>query len=107
MAMQINITARHFELAETHRSHADQVIKKLNRYLDHIINADLILTLEKYRYTAELNIQVDGALLTSKEEAAELYLALDQAAEKMERQLKKHKEKLRDHRVKREEKTGE
>ena len=100
--MQINITARHFELAEAHKNHAEEAIKRLTRYFDHIIGAKLILTLEKYRYNAELNMQVDGAVLTSKEEAAELYPAIDQAAGKMERQLKKYNSKLHNHRVKRE-----
>lgn len=101
--MQINITARHFELAEAHKDHAERAIKRLTRYYDNIISASLILTLEKYRYNGELNIQVDGATLTSKEEAAELYPAIDLAAGKMERQLKKYNSKLHNHRIKREE----
>lgn len=99
--MQITITARHFDMAEAHKNHAEQELRKLNRYFDQIISADLTLTHEKYRYLAELNIQVDGAVLTSKEEAPEIKAAIDLTAVKMERQLKKHKEKIQDHRIKR------
>lgn len=98
--MQITITARHFELADAHKQHAEQEIKRLGRYSDHIISADLTLTLEKYRYLAELNIQVYGTVLTSKEEAVEVYAAIDKVAEKMKRQLKKYKDKLQNYRVK-------
>ena len=100
--MQISITARHFELADSHKNHAEDQLKRLNRFVENIINADLTITLEKYRYTAELNMQIDGAMLVSKEEAVELFPAIDHAAEKMSRQLKKYNAKLRDHRVKRE-----
>lgn len=100
--MQISITARHFELAQSHRNHAEEQLKRLNRFVESIINADLTVTLEKYRYTAELNMRVGGAMLASKDEAAELFPAIDSAAEKMARQLKKYNAKLHDHRVKKE-----
>ena len=100
--MQISITVRHFELADSHKSHAEDQLKRLGRFVENIINADLIITLEKYRYKAELNMQIDGAMLASKEEAAELFPAIDHAAEKMSRQLKKYNAKLHNHRVKRE-----
>ncbi|MBI4553113.1 MAG: ribosome-associated translation inhibitor RaiA [Candidatus Latescibacteria bacterium] len=99
--MQITITARHFDLADAHKHHAEQEIKRLGRYFDHILSTDLTLIHEKYRYTVEMTMQVDGAVLTSKEEAADVYAAIDQAAVKMERQLKKYKDKLQNHRVKR------
>ncbi len=100
--MQISITARHFELAYSHKRHAEDQLVRLGKYVENIINADLSLTLEKYRYTAELNMQINGAMLASKDESAELFPAIDQAAEKMSRQLKKHNAKLHDHRVKKE-----
>lgn len=99
--MPLTITARHFDLVDAHKHHAERAIQRLSRYFDHIINTDLILTHEKYRYTAELMMQVYGTVLTSKEEAGEVAAAIDQAAEKMERQLKKYKAKLQSHRMKR------
>jgi putative sigma-54 modulation protein len=101
LVMQITITARHCELDEAYKHHAEQEILRLTRYIDQILNAGLIIVQEKYRYTAELNIHIDGATLTSKEEDPEMYVALDKAAAKMERQLKKFNAKLHDHRVRR------
>ena len=49
----------------------------------------------------ELNVHVGGHILTSKEEDAEAYAALDQVVNKMESQLKKHNGKLHDHRIRR------
>lgn len=98
--MQLTMTARHCELSEAQKEHATQEINRLSRYSDHILSADLIVTREKYRFTSELVVHVEGVMLASKEEDTEMYAALDQAIQKMTRQLKKHNGKLHDHRVK-------
>ena len=99
--MQKSMTARHCELADAYKEHADREIDRLNRYSDNILSADLIVSQEKYRYMVELNVHVGGHVLTSKEENAEAYTALDQAVNKMESQLKKYNGKLHDHRTRR------
>ena len=98
--MQITMTARHCDLTKASKEHAEQEIGRLNRYSDHILSADLIVSQEKYRFTTELVVHVEGVILNSKEEDTEMYAALDQTMQKMERQLKKHNDKLHDHRVK-------
>ena len=98
--MQITMTARHCDLTEAHKEHAEQEIGRLGRYSDHILRADLIVSQEKYRFTTELIVHVEGVMLTSKEEEADMYAALGQAIQKMERQLKKHNGKLHDYRIK-------
>ena len=98
--MQIRMTARHCNLTEAHKEHAEQEIGHLDRYSDHILSTDLIVSKEKYRFTAELIVHVEGGTLTSKEEEADTYAALGQAIQKMERQLKKHNSKLHDYRIK-------
>ncbi len=99
--MQKTMTARHCDLADPYKEHADREMDRLNRYGDNIISADLIVSLEKYRFMVELNVHVGGQILTSREEDAEAYTALDQAVNKMETQLKKRNGKLHDHRVRR------
>jgi putative sigma-54 modulation protein len=101
--MQMTITARHCDLAENQKKHIEEEISRLTRYVDQILNADVVIVLEKYRYTAELNIHINGATLTSSEEDSEIYPAFDRAATKLERQLKKYNARLHDHRVKRDE----
>lgn len=99
--MQKTMTARHCELAEAYKQHADREMDRLNRYSDNILSADLVISQEKYRYMVELNVHVGGHILTSREEDAEAYTALDQAVNKMESQLKKYNGKLHDHRARR------
>lgn len=91
--MQITFTARHFELTDGQRRHAEQELTRLNRYISNILSAEVIIVHEKHGYQVELNWGVDGSILTSKDED----VAVDKAAEKMERQLKKRNDKLHDH----------
>ena len=95
--MQITFTARHFEMTDGQRRHAEQELNRLNRYIDHILSAEVIIVHEKHGYQVELNWGVDGTILTSKDEDAELFVAVDKAAAKLERQLKKRNDKLHDH----------
>ncbi len=99
--MQKTMTARHCDLADAYKQHADREMDRLNRYSDNILSADLIVSQEKYRYLVELNVHVGRHVLTSREEHAEAYAALGQVVSKMESQLKKHNDKLHDHRVRR------
>lgn len=100
--MQITITARHCELNEFHKRYAEKEITRLGRYSDHILTVNLIVTYEKHGYIAELHIHLNSATLTSKEEAADIQIAVDRVTQRIEPQLKKYNEKLHDHRVKRE-----
>ena len=97
--MQITMTARHGDFTEAYKEHAEQEIGHLDRYSDHILRTDLIVSQNKYRFTAEQIMDVEGGMLTSKEEA-DTCAALGQAIQKMERQLKKHNSKLHDYCIK-------
>ena len=95
--MQITITARHFELTNAIRDFVEQSCEKLSRYFDHIISVDAILTLEKMRNHVEFNLHASKFNLHSEHEDMDLYVAVEAAVEKMERQLKKLKDKVTDH----------
>jgi putative sigma-54 modulation protein len=90
--MQIHTTARHCELAPEVRLTAQTRIEKLNRYARDLQEAHLIVTGEGYRYTAEITLRLKGRELVSREEADEAGLAVDRAADRLERQLRRLKE---------------
>jgi putative sigma-54 modulation protein len=95
--MDIRITARHFQLTDNLRKFAEDEIKRLEKYYDHIIDAGLTLSVEKSsRQTAELTVKVYGTVLASKAKAFDMYVAVEQVISKMESQIKKYKAKLRD-----------
>lgn len=95
--MDIKITARHFELTDALRDYAQKEVFTLKRYFDHLIRGHMILSVEKYRQAVELVIHVWGTDLASRAESADMYSAIDEVVEKMERQIKRYKAKLRDH----------
>jgi putative sigma-54 modulation protein len=94
--MEIRISARHFELTDNLRNFAEEEIRRLEKYYDNIISAELTMSVEKSRQLAELSVKVYGTLLTAKAKTFDMYPAVEQAVTKMETQIKKYKGKLRD-----------
>ncbi len=94
--MQVKVTARHFDLTDNLNSYAVDEIKRLEKYYDHIIDAQLTMTIEKNRQIAELMLKVYGSTLTSKAKTYDMYLSIEQVISKMETQIKKYKAKLKD-----------
>ena len=94
--MRINITARHFKLRDELRTFTEKEIQRLQKYYDQIIDADVILEWQKIHRTAEIKMSVYGTVLTAQAQADEMHKAISHAIEKLERQLIKYKDKLRD-----------
>lgn len=94
--MRINITARHFKMRDELRTYTEKEIQRLQKYYDQIIDADVILEWQKIHRTAEIKISVCGTVLTAQARADEMHKAINNAIEKLERQLIKYKDKLRD-----------
>jgi putative sigma-54 modulation protein len=93
--MKISVTFRNVEGEGRQREYIDDKLKRLEKYLDHPVEAHVVLSVEKFRNEAEINLSANGISMNAKEEAKEMHLAIDTAIEKIERQLKKRKEKIR------------
>lgn len=96
--MQVNITARHLELTQALADYVRKKVERCERYFDQLVWAQVILTVEKYRQVAEVVIHASKITFRSKEESIDLYAAIDLASDKIEKQLKKHKEIAKIHR---------
>ncbi len=91
--MQITVTGRHFEITNALRQHIETKIDKLVRYVDGITDVYVVLSVEKHRHLAEVNLQVKGSTIRGLEETHDMYLSVDTVIDKIERQLKRHKDK--------------
>lgn len=91
--MQINISGHHVEVTEAMQSHVEEKMAKLTRHFDNITNGQVTLTVVKERQTAEATIHITGHDLHAKAENENMYTAIDQMVEKLDRQVLKHKEK--------------
>ncbi|MEI8172902.1 MAG: ribosome-associated translation inhibitor RaiA [Deltaproteobacteria bacterium] len=93
--MRISVTFRNKEGESWHREYIDDKLMKLKKYIDNPVEAHVVLSVEKFRNVAEVNLMANGLNVNAKEEAKDMHLAIDNAIEKIERQLKKKKEKIR------------
>ena len=92
--MQINVTFRHLEPDDELKDYVKDRIRRFKRYIHGPIEAQIILTLEKFRNIVDITLKSDGLMINSQEETADMFSSIDMATEKIERQIKKYKEKI-------------
>jgi len=95
--MQISFTFRNMEAGEWLKEYVDKKLARIERYIDKPVNASVVLAVEKFRNVAEINLSAKGINLQGREEAKEMTLAVDNVIDKVERQIKKYKQKTRNH----------
>jgi len=93
--MQIAVTFRHMETDEGVRDYVKEKVQRLQKYVDNPREAHVVLSVERFRHIAEITITGDGVLLNSQGKDSDLYAAIDQMVEKMERQAKERRQKRR------------
>ena len=96
--MDITVTFRRTEPIESLRTYAEDKISKINKYLDSPIEAHVVLTVEKFRHQADVTLSVNGTRIKAVEETGDMYSAIDQVMDKIEKQVKRHLEKIRNRR---------
>ena len=92
--MKITLTGRHVDITPAMRSYVETKFERLERHFDHMTNIHVILGIEKKRQIAEATIHINQGNLFAESEHESMYSAIDSLTDKLDRQLKKHKEKL-------------
>ena len=95
--MQITISGHHVEVSTPLREYVLTKFDRLQRHFDQITNTDVTLIVEKLVQKAEATVHVSGADIFANAESEDMYAAIDLLADKLDRQLIKHKEKSRRH----------
>ena len=95
--MQANVTGHHIEVTPALRDYVSSKLERLDRHFDNVIGSHVILTVEKLEHKAEATIQVNGAKLYADAVEPNMYAAIDRLIDRLDRQIKKHKEKIQDH----------
>lgn len=96
--MQIDLTGHHIDITPALREYVDSKMQRLERHFDHVTDTHVVLSVEKLRHRAEATLQISGATLHADATDEDMYAAIDALADKLDRQLKRHKEKIGDHR---------
>lgn len=97
--MDITVTFRHMEPTESLKTYAEEKLSKVNKYLDYPAEAHIVLTVEKFRHQADVTLSVNGVRIKGVEETGDMYSAIDQVMDKIEKQVKRHLSKIRSRRI--------
>lgn len=103
--MQLNVSGHHVEVTESLREYVESKIEKTARHFDLVGDVHCILTVEKLRHKAEATIQLNGGTIYADATEEDMYAAIDSLVDKLDRRVRKHKEKLVDHHARDIEKT--
>ncbi len=95
--MRIHIVARKLKMTSPIREFIENKLSKLHEYLDNIVWAQVIVSVEKKIHTAEVIVHAGHQTMKAAASTDELYSAIDKAMDKMEIQIKKYKERFTDH----------
>ncbi len=95
--MQITTTFRHLEPSESLKSYAEEKLGRIRKYIDEPITAQVFLAVEKIRHSADVTITAKGITIKASEETGDMYAAIDMVLDKIERQLQRYKDRLKDH----------
>ena len=96
--MNLTISGHHLEVTPSLRSYVTSKLDRIVRHFDQVVDVKVLLTVEKQkekegRQRAECNIHVKGTDMFAESSHADLYAAVDELVDKLDRQVVKHKEK--------------
>lgn len=100
--MEIRIAGRHIRVTDAMKDYARKKLSHLERYFNHIIEAHLIMNVEKNVHKIEVVLHTNVGKIFGEEKTNDMYASIDKVLEKMEVQLKRQKEKIKEHKLKRE-----
>ncbi|MFQ6097897.1 MAG: ribosome hibernation-promoting factor, HPF/YfiA family [Armatimonadota bacterium] len=95
--MRVFVQGRNMKITPEVREHADKKLLRLKRFFRRIMDAHVTATKQRGWCTVEIMLNANGFLLRAEERTADVFSSIDLVVEKLERQLKKFKDRLRDH----------
>jgi putative sigma-54 modulation protein len=95
--MQLNITFRHFDPIDSLKNYAKEKVERAEKYLDKAGEAHVVLSLERHLHHADITIHSGAFVLRGREKSEDMYASIDLAMDKIERQLRRYKERLKNH----------
>ena len=93
--MQTSVTFKNFDSSENLKSYVCDKLDRFDKFIDTPAIATVVLSIEKFRHIAEINISGGRLNIKGKEETNDMYPAIDMVLDKIEKQIKKAKEKIR------------
>jgi len=95
--MQLNLTGHHMDITPALRTYIENKFERLERHFEQMTNVHVVLSIEKERQKVEATIHVNRGKIYADSQHDDMYAAIDALIDKLDRQVKKHKEKLTNH----------
>ena len=96
--MNLTLTGHHLEITPAIRDYVTSKMSRLNRHFDHVIDVNVVLSVDKLEQKIEANVHVPGGDIFCESKEQDMYAAIDVLVDKLDRQIIKHKEKTIEHR---------
>lgn len=95
--MQISVSFRNVDPSDHLKSYAENRMARFKKYMEEPVEIHLVLSIQKFRHTADVTISADGIKIKAQEETGDLYSAIDMVLDKIEKQMKRHRDKIKEH----------
>ena len=95
--MNLNISGHHIEVTPAIRNYVVAKLERVTRHFDSVIDVSVIVSVEKLKQKAEVTVHLSGKDIYVESIDEDLYAAIDILADKLDRQIQKHKQKVQDH----------
>ena len=92
--MNLHLTGHHVEITPAIRDYVTQKLTRINRHFDHVIDVNVVMTVEKLDQRIEANVHLSGKDIHVQASDADMYAAIDGLIDKLDRQVLKHKERF-------------
>ncbi len=96
--MNLNLSGHHLDITPAMRGYITTKFGRITRHFDHVIDVNVILSVEKLKQKVEANVHLSGKDIFVECHDADMYAAIDALVDKLDRQIRKHKEKNFEHR---------
>ncbi len=103
--MQLTVSGQNVEVTEALRDYVGKKLNRIERHANDVVEVQVVLSVEKFRHFAEINVATGGAHFHAATEAKDMYAAIDAMADKIDRQIRRHKEKFKENQT-RESRSG-
>jgi putative sigma-54 modulation protein len=103
--MQINLTGHHVEVTPALRDYVKDKLQRISRHFDHVISINVVLKVEKHNNDAEATLHAAGKSLFANASDLDMYAAIDGLVDKLDKQVKRYKERLREHQASRDDRS--
>jgi len=99
--MNTTITGRHMEMTEALKAYVEGSLGKVTEHFDKVIDADVVLEVQKNRHIAEVNLHANGIRIHSRESSPDMYASVDTVMTKLEKQIRKYRDRINNHKPRR------